>query len=202
MVNPNRRRSRKSKAGHAVGIILLFVAFCYGTTLPEVVTWSKSLRLQWSDYQGVVPGQSEHGAVTTYEVRRSNSFPDWHHVACEVKCVMIKERSWVKPELRADSVLLNHERLHFDIAECSARSLRCSLQRERVSALAFNERFQMLADSIHGSWGIIEELYDAETNHGTIPSEQAKWGQQISHILDSLTVYSEQRFVVELLPPR
>lgn len=166
----------------------------------DIIEWSATRPLEWSDYKGHVPYQTKHGAVTAYEVRSTNTFPNWTHVSYEVTCVMIKNRSWVKPEHRADSALLNHERLHFDLAECSARALRSSLQKERVPIKDCNARLQVLRDSVHASWLNIEARYDLETSHGTIVEEQARWAEKIAHTLDSLAAYSEPRFVVELKP--
>ena len=166
----------------------------------DVVMWSTTRPLQWSDFQGAVPYQSPYGAAIKYEVRSTNSFPDWHHVVYEVTCVMVKGGSWVKPECRADTALLNHERIHFDLAECSARSLRSQLQHERVSIKECNQRLQLLRDSINASWLSIEGRYDLETTHGTVAKEQARWAKKIAHTLDSLAAYSEPRFVVELKP--
>ncbi|HRN36984.1 MAG TPA: hypothetical protein PLL18_08735 [Flavobacteriales bacterium] len=39
-----------------------------------------------------------------------------------------------------------------------------------------------------------------ETSHGTIAKEQARWAKKIAHTLDSLSAYSEPRFVVALKP--
>jgi hypothetical protein len=181
--------------------LCLLLLVSVGATVPAgVIEWSSSHHLQWSDYQGRIPYQPDHGAVTAYEVRSTNTYPDWHHVTYEVACVMLKCKSWVKPEFRTDSALLNHERLHFDLAECSARALRSSLHKERMSIKECNQRLQLLRDSINTTWLDVQDRYDAETFHGTIAKEQARWARKIAHTLDSLAAYSEPRFVVELKP--
>lgn len=183
-----------------VGVTLLLLLFIGATSPPDVVAWSPKRPLQWLDYQGRVPEQAQYGAVTGYKVRSTNTFPDWHHVEYKVVCVMIKDASWVKPEHRADSALLSHERLHFDIAECSARTLRRSLQQNRLSIQECNQHLQLIGDSINTDWLGVQDLYDLETAHGTVAKEQARWAKKIAHTLDSLAAYNEPRFVVELKP--
>jgi hypothetical protein len=178
--------------------LLLILASVRATVPSDVIQWGNVYPLQWTDYKAQVPHQAEHGAVTAYEVRSTNKFLDWQHVTYEVTRVMIKNRSWVKPEFRSDSALLGHERLHFDLAECSARALRSRLHMERTSVKECNQRLEELRDSTHGSWLSIEARYDLETAHGTVAKEQARWARKIAHTLDSLAAYNETRFVVEL----
>jgi predicted secreted Zn-dependent protease len=93
--------------------------------------------------------------------------------------------------------LLEHERVHFDIAECNARVLRSQLR----TLASYDEcvyRIQIVRDSVNAVWNNVQERYDTETAHGMITNQQARWEKNIAHTLDSLAVYSELRFVVEL----
>lgn len=180
-------------------ILLAFVSIG-GVPHSTNIEWSSTVPLQWSDYQARVPHGAKYGAVTAIEVHSTNTFPDWHRVVYNVTCVMIRDRSWFKPEFMSDTALLNHERRHFDLAECSARSLRSILQREQVSIEECNQRLQILRDSVYHVWVSVDMRYDLETSHGTIAKEQERWTKKIAQTLDSLSPYSEPRFVVELKP--
>jgi hypothetical protein len=179
-------------------LVLLSCLLIGAVPTTDIIEWRAARPLHWSDYKGNVPYPTKHGAATAIEVRSSNAFPDWNHVTYDVTCVVIKSGSWVKPELRADSALLNHERRHFDLAECSARTLRSILQKESVSIQECNQRLQVLRDSMYAAWVGIDTRYDLETAHGTIAQEQERWAKKIAHTLDSLSAYTEPHFVVEL----
>lgn len=180
---------------------VLLVLVSVGASAPnDVLEWSASRSLQWSDFQGQVPKHSEHAALTYCSTRSNNVFLDRERVSYEVISVVVKSKSWVRPEQKSNAALLNHERLHFDIAECSARSLRKELQLSRVSINECNQRLQLLRDSIGSVWSGMHSQYDSETSHGTIAEAQARWAKQIAYMLDSLDAYSEPQFVVELRP--
>ncbi|MEZ4808321.1 MAG: hypothetical protein R2815_12730 [Flavobacteriales bacterium] len=164
----------------------------------SIAVWDPVRQLHWTDYRGQVPVQTPHGAVTHLVVQSSNVFPDWRHVDYEVICHMVKEKSWVKPEHRRDSVLLRHEQVHFDLAECSARTLRKKLMEETMAIDECNSRLQVLRDSVHRELQKLQDKYDRETAHGVLVSEQARWARKVEHMLDSLSGYSQTRFRVAL----
>lgn len=173
---------------------LLFSSIA-ATVPSDTVVWSATHPLEWLDYQAHVPKGSEHAAVTYYSVRSNNKFLDWQHVAYEVTCVLVKSKSWVRPEHIGDTTLLGHERLHFDIAECNARVLRGEL-RKLMSVDDCVRRVQSVRDSVNSAWKLVQDQYDVETAHGTISKEQLKWRGRIEHTLDSLAEYVDSRFVV------
>lgn len=180
--------------------LLLLLALVGAAPPNDVVEWNASRPLQWTDFQGRVPEHSEHAALTYCSTRSNNVFLDRERVSYEVISVVVKSKSWVRAEQKGNAALLDHERLHFDIAECSARSLRRELQLSRVSINECNHRLQLLRDSISSAWSRTQSQYDLETSHGTIAKEQARWAKKIAHTLDSLSAYSEPRFVVALKP--
>lgn len=180
----------------ALMLLVLLGAFVQS----DVIEWSASRPLQWTDFQGRVPEYSEHAALTFCSTRSNNVFLNREQVSYEVISVVVKSKSWVRAEQKGNAALLDHERLHFDIAECSARSLRKELQLSRVSINECNHRLQLLRDSISSAWSRTQSQYDLETAHGTIAKEQARWANKVAHTLDSLAAYSEPRFVVALKP--
>ncbi len=137
--------------------------------------------------------------MTYLSVLDKSTFLDREHISYEVTCVVVKSESWVRPEHNGDTVLLGHERLHFDIAECKARELRSRL-RTIMSFDGCAQRIPTLRDSVNAEWKRVQDRYDAETSHGTIAMEQARWSKKIAQRLDSLSAYTAPRFVVELNP--
>ena len=181
-------------------ILCLIMLVSVGAIKPsDTIQWSTHRSLQWSDYQGNSQEFSEHAALTYYSVRSNSTFLDRRHLSHEVTCVFVKSRSWVRPEHSADTTLLNHERQHFNLAECNARALRSALLRI-TSFDASTRKVPSVRDSVNTAWNRIQELYDKETSHGTIANEQTRWAKKIAHTLDSLAAYSEPRFVVDLKP--
>lgn len=133
-----------------------------------------ALRSHYTDFQGRVPEHSEHAAQTYYSVRSNPTFLDKDHLLHEVTCVFVKSKSWVRANSKGNTALLDHERLHFDIAECNARALRSAL----LSITSSKEApllVPMISDSVNASWKLVHSQYDLETAHGTIAKEQARW---------------------------
>lgn len=180
--------------------LLPVLLLSFGAVPPnDLVEWNASRPLQWADFQGRVPEHSEHAALTYYSVRSNATFLDRQRLSHEVTCVFVKSRSWVRSERRTDTTLLQHERLHFDIAECNARALRSALLLV-TSFEGATQKVPVVRDSVNAVWNRVHERYDTETSHGTIAPEQARWTKKIAHTLDSLSAYSEPRFVVALKP--
>ena len=192
-------RPGKSARQYRAFAALLWVASGGATAPTSIIEWNATRPLQWSDYQGHAPSNTEHSALTYSSVRSNSTFLDRQHIAHVVTCVVVKSKSWVKPDHSHDTTLLGHERLHFDITECNARALRSRLAR----MTSFDEcanHIPMIRDSVNMAWNAVQDRYDLETSHGTLAKEQARWARKIAYELDSLAAYGEPRFVVALKP--
>ena len=158
--------------------------------------WNEDRPLKWSDFNGRPDQMSEHAAATHYEVHSMNSYPEQDAVQYEIVCRFNRKRSWVHPSERRNLGLLAHEQLHFDMAECAARTLR-SVLHEPVSRLECNDWFMHKRDSVLQAWEEIQLEYDKQTGHGIDREAQKVWEKRISSTLNGLSDYSGTIFSVE-----
>jgi hypothetical protein len=159
--------------------IIPFVAVAQNKN-EELLNWSASRRLTWSDYKASPePGNDDAAATTTYlgiEYNiTSSSF------GYKIQSRFSKTRSWGRYK---DDYVLSHEQGHFDIAEIFARKLN-----KRMSDYPFNiKTYQQDLNKIYND--ILEEKatmqndYDEETNHSINKTKQAEWLKKIDVLLE------------------
>ena len=82
--------------------------------------------------------------------------------------------------------MLNHEQLHFDIAELFARKLRKELEKPRFTTASTEEIFSAVA-SFNMELDKMQKRYDNETNHYRNKKKQKKWEIYVGEELAKLT---------------
>lgn len=155
------------------------------------MTWSDDLQLQWEDFNGTPTRGTTVVAVTAsglsfgYSTKMTETqlvdytaFVDAH---------FYPDKSWYVKE-RANSIILDHERLHFDITELHARKFK-----QRIAQTKFDFRINSQMERIHNT--ITDELrqmqqkYDTETDHSQNVDKQKEWQKFIKVQLDKLSYY-------------
>lgn len=160
------------------------------------IQWGSEEKLDWSDFKGAVPSDINNSAYTSYEVQVKCEVRSPMAINYEIECVFIPNKSWVSAAGRENNKLLEHEQVHFDIGECSARSMRKVLKNNKISVFEANDYLLQVNDSIIDVWERMQVEYDHETKHGTVFKAQHKWTSRIDSILLSLDAYSEVSFEV------
>ena len=157
------------------------------SSIDSIISWSKTSKLEWQDYTGKMNPDIFAFAITSYKIDivPENVKVDAHdHILnyqdLTVSANFYKNHSWT---ISADIDLLNHEQLHFDIAELYARKIR-----KRFSELktAKEKRFSMYWDEYNVLWKacrLLQKQYDIETNHGAKKAENEAWIEKINALL-------------------
>ena len=134
------------------------------------ILWSATRRLAWTDYHATPPPHHDVVAITSYALSFDNDCNDGtYHV--RIVAAFLQDKSWVDPVVltREDvsRLTLEHEQLHFDLAELHARKMR-----KAIAAVA--EPCKMIEDQRRAILApIIEEdrntqrRYDRETSKRT-----------------------------------
>ena len=142
--------------------------------------WS-TRRLTWDDFQGDPPTEGSEGAVTSYTIYsawkcRGDAF-DFRVVAG-----FRSRQSWVKAIVLKDSVqrrtVLGHEQTHFDLAEVHARLMRRAFRELKRPCRQSDGELSALAQRLGQTEKAEQRRYDAETKHGLMGDEQARWTLQ------------------------
>jgi len=163
-------------------VYLGFIAICTAQE-EQVIAWSPELKLSWSDFQGK-PTNEESAATTASGITYRFSTTTWGD---EVELDFIvtthfyPEKSWYRPNL-CDAVILNHEQLHFDIAEVFSRKMR-----KRLSATKFTKNVKAevakIYEEINMALYAFQNRYDNETNFSRNREKQLLWNKKISALL-------------------
>ena len=175
-------------------LILLVITLLAQDSGKEIL-WDEKIRPQWADFRAKPIDKSPHAAATHYLINSYINYREGSNIEYEITCVFLRDKSWVKPKAKGNMDLLEHELLHFDIAECRARSLRKALNR-RVSMSDAVEHLKFVQDSVRQEWREVQLLYDEETSHGVIDEEQDKWEVRIDSTLQALAAYSNTKLEV------
>jgi hypothetical protein len=91
-----------------------------------------------------------------------------------------KNQSWTVSD---DLDLLNHERLHFDIAELFARKIRKSFFKLKTAKERSYSKYWNAYTVLWKECRLQQKQYDLETNHGTKKIENDKWIAKINALL-------------------
>jgi hypothetical protein len=180
-------------------ILLSFVSFFALNTLEtptesksvsKVVSWNKSQKLNWLDFKGTPKAGSPYAAECNWEINYSYSFNP--HKAkgleFEVNCYFNAAKSWVRNSDKSEG-LLQHEQLHFDIAELCSRKLRQRLAEKEFNKENFKEEINVIFQEILKECDQLQNSYDEQTNHGLIKSKQNAWIKSVNKQINDLYAY-------------
>jgi hypothetical protein len=170
----------------AACVLVLLCAVAAGLA-QEAVVWSLERRLKREDFNGRVPASASTASMS------------WIHIETEWECkdVTLKtmaratfdpSRSWFRSQNRMelDIQLLEHEQIHFDIAEVAVRKIRATFQMF-TSACAEpggTEPFEHLIARADRDLQQEQERFDRETAHGVNGRVQAQWKRRILALLN------------------
>ena len=148
--------------------------------------WDVNSPLTWDDYQKPEKGTEDERSVShtfcgerwVFKRLDSNSF----NFKFKVKCVMVKNLSWVHPNYKTPE-LLQHEQLHFDLSEYFARKLLFALESAKYTS-NFREEMKEVRHKIALQRNDMQDKYDNQTNHSKNRNMQTKWDLYVKHLLD------------------
>jgi len=149
--------------------------------------WNINSPLTWDDYQKPEKGSNNERSVShtfcgeRWVYKRSDSVS--YNFKFKVKCVMVKNLSWVHPDYKTPE-LLHHEQLHFDLSEYFARQLLVAFQSAKYTS-NFREEMKEVRHKVTLQRNDMQERYDNQTNHSKNKDMQAKWELYVKHLLNT-----------------
>ena len=148
------------------------------------ICWEGDEPLVWKDFKGSVPSRTDQVAYTTvhfsYKVPAKNSI--------QVLNCFVKDKSWVKKDKRLPRILA-HEQYHFHISEIFARRMRRDMAKITIPTIP---NVEGPFDEWLEKYYVEQALYDKETSHSQIRTEQIKWEEKIDKELKELEAYKDQ----------
>lgn len=143
-------------------------------------------KLRWEDFRGRPEANSEWIAMTYSGIKLKYAYSGSlgkYKVRVVIYPYMDPWKSWHLPQALNDSVL-SHEQRHFDITAIVACRLADTIRKITPGGLQdFVDAIQSLQQKAMLDTDSIQQQYDRETAHGTLPAEQRRWEQKIDSLL-------------------
>jgi len=90
-----------------------------------------------------------------------------------------KTQSWMKPEGK-DERVLRHEQIHFDLTAIYACKMYDAFTKETYTSKNVKQKIHEIHDKLTTELQAQQELYDKETQHGTIADKQKEWAEKVA----------------------
>jgi hypothetical protein len=172
-------------------IFILVFAVLLLPNKEETITWEASYKLTWNDFRGPANQASEAVAVTAsgitfgYSLQKSNAKTTNFNVHAFAH--FYPDKSWVKLD-KADSHILAHEQLHFDITELQVRKLK-----EKISKVKISPSLEDQLDNLHVEAKMtvanMQNQYDSESDYSRNRDAQAEWQIFVEKELEKLVKF-------------
>ncbi|SFZ92792.1 protein of unknown function [Flaviramulus basaltis] len=175
-----------------VRIFLIICCFFSVQKDEPIISWNESYKLSWSDFKAKPDNNTSAVAITASGITFGFSVTqtdrnDVVSFSTEVYAHFYPEQSWYKVE-QADTHVLGHEQLHFDITELHARKFRQLISLLKISNSIRNE-LKQLHNTINKELAELQNKYDDETNYSRNFEAQQKWKTYIEAELKKLSEF-------------
>ena len=180
----------------AVFFILIFQAAISWSqsTVPssDLLEWNEFYKLSWEDFQGSRTANAIGDAGTAVSIK-AKPYMVQKKIKYDVYAYFNRQKSWAVDK---STELLEHEQLHFDIAELYARKIR-----KRISELSsrgvddldkYNAEIKRLLEESNAA----DVEYDLETLHGALPRKQLAWETKVKKELQDLDDFKKEKKVI------
>ncbi len=155
------------------------------------IAWHKDNQLVWNDYMGNPILNGRYNAESSLQISYRLGITgkdDGVKVNFTIQCLFDKSSSWVNPSNKTNT-LLEHEQLHFDIAEVYARSLRKKFTEADFSTKNYRRKSTDIFENNFKDYQKFQVIYDRETNHGLKHRQQVIWRTKINRLLKTSSDY-------------
>jgi hypothetical protein len=178
----------RSVLKHFLLSLLLTPLFLFAqNTEEELLKWSASRRLSWSDYKAKPNPNSDAAATTTTVLAVDYNFNN-NQFGFTIKSQFSKTRSW---GVHKTDYILSHEQGHFDIAEVFARKLHKNLSEYRFNKKTYQKDLKKIYSDITEEKEEVQNNYDKETSHSINKEKQAEWLKKISAMLEEYSAWAD-----------
>jgi len=201
-------------------LLLIIVAICVVLTvvlLYEMLSdkrWEKTNHLlTWDDFRGIpdlwLIANGYGGGIkadlkheTLYELKMVQESCHYSFTKVEGFAYMSRIESWANPIMKS-FYTLQHEQIHFDIAEVHAKIFNKRVENELLNRVflcpvgsdsLFQSKIKMEANAqatailnqIREQMWFMQIVYDVQTNHGEDYAQQKAWDNRIRDLLENL----------------
>jgi len=170
----------------ALFLLVTMLVLSSFTNEPAEYQWSSNYKVQVKDFQVDAYLGKRLASISTGIGMNKN-----YNGTYSFRAVAIADRkqSKINPKILSGYRLqevLNHEQLHFDIAEYVSRRLNSHLV--NIKDLNTAEKlFAQYTDTL----SLIQMVYDAQTDHSNDPIWQDKWSKNMDSLLNGQKIFTQ-----------
>ena len=159
--------------------------------IEDSLLWDESIKLKWTDFRGLPNDDSDAAAITasgiTVELSAKTTQTKLIEHNAIIEARFYPDKSWYRKEL-ANSFILAHEQLHFDITELYARKLRQEIDNATFS-IHIKKEISKLNKAIDKELRDLQKRYDHDSNFSLKMETQRKWQEYVDRELNKLSKY-------------
>ncbi|KQT18250.1 hypothetical protein ASG31_05855 [Chryseobacterium sp. Leaf404] len=169
---------------------LLLISFVFISA--QKIYWSEGRKLTWEDFQSDNNKDKDSSVVAFANVgmgyKAETTTDPKAPVTIKVLVFFDVQKSWKVDGITGEWTL-NHEQLHFDIAELYGRILRKKIFDEIKNSKDYQTKFEEIYKSNLAEYKRFQRLYDKESNHGIDEEKQLFYNKTVAEELKKLDKY-------------
>jgi len=171
-------------------LLLVLIPFLFALPSDEnIIEWSSSRKLTWSDFKGAPDPASSNAALTNSSITVEFGYNN-KGLTHAIKCRFNKMLSWARIK---NDYILNHEQGHFDIAEAHARLLNKTLGEYKFNSEKVGEDINRMYNDVIKLHVTMQKQYDSLTNHSLDSAQQTVWDKKIAAMLKQLEKFADYK---------
>jgi len=156
------------------------------TPAENLILWSPTRKLTWTDFKASPDASSSNAALTNAKILFSYEH-DGETLKFKVRCGFDKTKSWGRVK---NDYILAHEQKHFDISELYARKLYKALREYKFKVKTVDNDLNAIYQKVIQEHFTTQAQYDRETDHSLRPEEQKKWDEKIDQELKDTKAFA------------
>jgi predicted secreted Zn-dependent protease len=169
---------------------LLFISAATSDRWENDLIWNGNTVLTWRDFQGKPDPIAKGDAASKVSIR-ANPYKKQKQLFYDVHTVFHRHESWCKTP---SAGLLQHEQVHFDIAELYARKTRMKISSLKRQGIRDVNVYNSAISEIFNESNRADAQYDLETVHGASRKKQTEWEKSIRIELMLLDRFSKENW--------
>lgn len=163
------------------------------------IYWSDWYRLEWSDFEGRPMEETTVAALSSVGLPYSYATDGEGILKLTIDVCFIKNESWSKPE-EQNNLLLQHEQIHFDIAELHRRKIVKAVLDANFTKENYKEKLNEIINQVwRKDYKMMQNRYDKDTNFSKVIKEQINWNKFVYQQLRNMEDYTFTEIEVSLI---
>ena len=163
------------------------------------IYWNDWYKLEWSDFMADPQDDARVAALSSIGLPYKYKTDGEGELDFTINVCFIKNESWSKDEQR-NNLLLQHEQIHFDIAELHRRKIVKAVLDANFTKSNYKEKLNEIIERIwRKEYRAMQDRYDKETNYSKVIKEQINWNKYVYQQLRNYEDYTFTEVKVSLI---